>query len=87
MQVLMQEELPFTPRRLQLLGMSLLLIAAMFLLVWKLPGLPSMSALALVDGTVLAAGWRFGLAHLRGLVAGERVPENTPTSSTGVDLS
>lgn len=72
MQVLMQEELPFTPRRLQLLGMSLLLIAAMFLLVWKLPALLSISALALVDGTVLAAGWRFGLAHLRGLVAGER---------------
>jgi hypothetical protein len=71
MQVLMQEELPVTPRRLQLLGMSLLLIAAMFLLVWKLPGLPSMSALALVDGTVLAAGWRLSNAHLRGLVAGE----------------
>ncbi|HKF36702.1 MAG TPA: hypothetical protein VKB35_07340 [Ktedonobacteraceae bacterium] len=47
---MMQEELPVTPRRLQLLGMNLLLLAAMFLLVWKLPGLPSIAALALLDG-------------------------------------
>ena len=68
MQVLMQEELPFTPRRLQLLGMSLLLIAAMFLLVWKLPGLLSITGLALVDGTVLMLGWRLSYVHLRRLV-------------------
>jgi hypothetical protein len=68
MQVLMQEELPFTPRRLQLLGMSLLLIAAMLLLVWKLPGLPSMSALALLDGIALTLGWRLSYIHLRALV-------------------
>ena len=68
LQVLMQEELPFTPRRLQLLGMSLLLIAAMFLLVWKLPGLLSITGLALVDGTVLMLGWRLSYVHLRRLV-------------------
>lgn len=68
MQVLLQEELPFTPRRLQLLGMSLPLIAAMFLLVWKLPGMPSMAALALLDGMVLVLGWHLSYIHLRGLV-------------------
>ena len=68
MQVLIQEELPVTPRRLQLLGLSLLLIATMFLLVWKLPALLSMPALALLDAIVIAAGWRLSNAHLRRLV-------------------
>jgi hypothetical protein len=63
MQVLTQEELPFTPRRLQLLGLSLLLITAMFSLVWKLP------VLVLLDGMVMVVGWRFSDAHLRGLLA------------------
>jgi hypothetical protein len=68
MQVLTQEELPFTPRRLQLLGLSLLLIAGMFLLVWKLPVFLAMAALVLLDGLVMVAGWRFGNSHLRGLL-------------------
>jgi hypothetical protein len=68
MQVLTQEELPFTPRRLQLLGLSLLLIAAMFLLVWKLPVFLSMPVLVLLDGMVMVAGWRFSYWHLRGLL-------------------
>ncbi len=75
MQLLLQEELPFTPRRLQLLGMSLLLIAAMFLLVWKFPGLPSMAALALLDGIVIIVGHRLSLAHLCGL---EPIPIGPP---------
>lgn len=68
MQVLTQEELPFTPRRLQLLGLSLLLIAGMLLLVWKLPVLLSMPVLVLLDGIMLAVGWRFSYWHLRGLL-------------------
>ncbi len=69
MQVLPQEELPFTPRRLRLLGLSLLLIVVMFLLVWKLPALLSMPVLVLLDGMVMVVGWRFSDAHLRGLLA------------------
>jgi hypothetical protein len=69
MQVLTEEELPFTPRRLQLLGLSLLLIAGMLLLVWKLPLLLSMPVLVLLDGMLMAVGWRFSCSHLRGLLA------------------
>ncbi len=68
MPMLMQEELPVTPRRLQLLGLSLALIAAMFLLVWKLPVPLSMLALVLVDGAVITLGWRFGSAQIRGII-------------------
>lgn len=68
MPVLMQEELPMTPRRLQLLGLSFLLIGVMFLLVWKLPVSLSMLALVLLDGLVLTLGWQFGSAQIRGLI-------------------
>jgi hypothetical protein len=74
MQVLTQEELPFTPRRLQLLGLGPLLMVMMFLLVWKLPVFLSMPVLVLLDGLVLVAGWRFSNTHLRGLLA------DTPTN-------
>jgi hypothetical protein len=65
MPVLTLEELPFTPRRLQLLGLSFLLIGVMFLLVWKLPLSLSMLVLILLDGAVLTLGWRFGSAQIR----------------------
>ncbi len=68
MPTITQEELPFTPRRLQLLGLSFLLIGVMFLLVLKLPVFLSMPALVLVDGMVIALGWRFGSAQIRGLI-------------------
>ncbi len=71
MQVLTQEELPFTPRRLQLLGLSLILIAGMLLLVWKLPVLLSMPVLVLLDGIMIAVGWRFSYWHVRELVIGD----------------
>jgi len=69
MPVLTQEELPFTPRRLQLLGLSFFLIGVMFLLVWKLPVYLSVPALTLLDGVVLILGWRFGSAQIRGLIS------------------
>jgi hypothetical protein len=68
MPVLTQEELPFTPRRLQLLGLSFLLIGVMFIMVWKLPVTLSMLALVLLDGVVIASGWRFSNAQLHGLI-------------------
>jgi hypothetical protein len=68
MPTITQEELPFTPRRLQLLGLSFLLIGVMFLLVWKLPVSLSVLALVLVDGIVLTLGSRFGSAQIRRLL-------------------
>ncbi len=68
MPVITQEELPFTPRRLQLLGLSFLLLGTMFLLVWKLPVPLSVPALILLDAIVLTLGWRFGSAQIRELI-------------------
>jgi hypothetical protein len=68
MPVLTQEELPFTPRRLQLLGLSFLLIGEMFLLVWKLPLTLSVPVLILLDAIVLILGWHFSNAQIRGLI-------------------
>ncbi len=68
MPMLLQEEAPITPRRLQLLGLSLVFIVAMFLLVWKLPVFLSMPALVLLDGMVIVVGWRFSEAHLHSLL-------------------
>jgi len=69
MPVLTQEELPFTPRRLQLLGLGFLLIGVMFLQIWKLPVYLSVPALTLLDGVVLTLGWLFGSAQIRGLIS------------------
>jgi hypothetical protein len=68
MPVIAQEELPFTTRRLQLLGLSFLLIGMVFLLVWKLPVPLSMTALMLLDTIVLISGWRFSNAQIQGLL-------------------
>ncbi len=68
MPVISQEELPFTPQRLQLLGSSFLLLGVMFLLVWKLPVPLSMPALMLLDAIVLILGWHFSNAQIRGLI-------------------
>jgi hypothetical protein len=66
MPVISQEELPFTPKRLQLLGLGFLLNGMMFLLVWKLPVYLSMPALFLLDAIVLILGWHFSNAQIRG---------------------
>jgi len=68
MPVISQEELPFTPRRLQLLGLSFLLLGTMFLLVWKLPVPLSVPALILLDALVLILGWHFSNSQIRGLL-------------------
>jgi len=68
MQNLMQEELPVTPRRLQLLGISFLLLAGMILLILKLPVVLSILALVLLDRVICVGLWRSGLARLKRLI-------------------
>lgn len=52
MQTLMLEELPITSRRLQLLGLSLLLLTGMVLLIVKLPVMVAIGVLTPLDGVV-----------------------------------
>ena len=66
MQHLMLEELPVTPRRLQLLGLSILLLAGMILLVLKLPLVLAIFALLLLDGAVYVGLRRYSLVRLKG---------------------
>jgi hypothetical protein len=68
MQSLLQEELPVTPRRLQLLGLSFALLALMMALVWKLPIPVAVLALALVDGIVAPAVWQYALRRLKAIM-------------------
>lgn len=66
-QVLILEEFPMTPRRLQLLGLTLLLFGGMLLLCWKLPPLAALLTLASLDAMLLGVGLYLGqkyLAHL-----------------------
>ncbi|MGH2509751.1 MAG: hypothetical protein ACRDHZ_20415 [Ktedonobacteraceae bacterium] len=67
MQTLMQEEMPLTPRRLQLLALTVALFSAMLWLVWKLPLQLALPALALLDVAILFLLWplsQFYLARL-----------------------
>ncbi len=63
-QALMQEELPITPRRLQLLSLTIALLAALLLVAWKLPLLLALPALALLDGVIALLMWRLSTAYL-----------------------
>ena len=63
-QALMQEEMPITTWRLQLLGLTLLLSGCLFLLTWRLPFPLALSALALVDGVILLLMWRVSLRYI-----------------------
>lgn len=65
----MQEELPITPRRLQLLGLTLLLFSLMLFLAWKLPLLLALPALALLDGAIILLMWRLSLIYLSRLLS------------------
>jgi hypothetical protein len=67
-QALMQEELPITPHRLRLLSLTIALLAALFLLTWKLPLLLALPALALLDGAIALLMWRLSTAYLAQLV-------------------
>lgn len=67
MQTLMQEEAAITRKRLALLNLSMVLLAASFLLIWKLPALFALLTLILLDGVVLMTMWYFGRTQLRRL--------------------
>lgn len=53
MQSFLQEEGPFSPRRMGLFSLSLLCFAAMLFLLWRLPALPALLALSVLDGAIV----------------------------------
>jgi hypothetical protein len=67
-QALIQEELPISPRRLQLLGLSFMLFAAQLYLAWRLPLPLALSALALLDGGVILLLWHISQSYLNRLL-------------------
>ena len=64
MQALVLEEFPGTPRRLQLLGLTVLLFGSMLILCWKLPLVVVLPLLVTLDTVLLVVGWRAGRAYL-----------------------
>jgi hypothetical protein len=68
MQTLLQEEVLIAPRRIWLFNLGIATFLGMLLLLWKLPPMLSQAALVLLDTTILAIMWQFGLAQLRRLV-------------------
>jgi len=68
MQALMQEELPLTPRRLQLLSLSIGLLAVLFFMIWKLPFVLALPGLAFLDVLLLSLAWRYSLYALQKLL-------------------
>ncbi|HZS78797.1 MAG TPA: hypothetical protein VFA41_19460 [Ktedonobacteraceae bacterium] len=68
MQALMQEEMPLTPRRLQLLSLSIGLLALLFFMIWKLPFALALPGLALLAVLLLALAWRYSLHALQKLL-------------------
>lgn len=67
-QTLMLEEMPITPRRLQLLSLTILHFGIMLLLCWKLPMLDALLVLAGLDALLLVEGARLGKAHFARLL-------------------
>ncbi len=68
METLFQEELPFTPRRMQLLGLSLLLLGLMLFLVWKLAVVVAIAGVMMLDGVVIVGMWYVSRVHVRMLL-------------------
>ena len=64
MQALILEEFPGTPRRLQLLGLTVLLFGGMLALCWKLPLVVVLPVLAALDVVLLLIGWHRSKAYL-----------------------
>ena len=67
MQMLLQEEAAITPRRLALVNLSLLLFAALLLVIYKLPPIPALIVLMLLDGLGVTMMLRLSEAHVRRL--------------------
>lgn len=68
-EALLQEELPVTPRRLQLLGLSFVILAAGIGLLWWLPPVQVLAVAGIVCGVLLWIGWRLAQSGMKALVA------------------
>lgn len=68
MQALILEEMPITPRRLQLLSVTILHFGMMLLLCWKLPAPGAFLALVGLDALLLVAGERIGRGYITRLL-------------------
>jgi hypothetical protein len=68
MQILMLEEMPMTPRRLQLLGVTILHFGMMLLFCWKLPMPGAFLALVGLDVLLLVIGERVGRGYIARLL-------------------
>ncbi|MEZ4641008.1 MAG: hypothetical protein R2856_39635 [Caldilineaceae bacterium] len=67
--MLVQEELPVTPRRLQLLGAGFAVLAVGVALLWWLPLAQVLALAGLLCGGLLWLGWRLAQSGVRSLVA------------------
>lgn len=68
-EMLVQEELPITPRRLQLLGAGFAVLAVGIALLWWLPLGQVLALAGLLCGGLLWLGWRLAQSGMRSLVA------------------
>ena len=68
-EMLVQEELPVTPRRLQLLGAGFAILAVAIALLWWLPLGQVLALAGLFCGGLLWLGWRMAQSGVRSLVA------------------
>jgi hypothetical protein len=67
--MLLQEELPVTPRRLQLLGFSFVILALAIGLLWWLPPMQVLAAAVVICFALLWMGWRLAQSGMKSLVA------------------
>ncbi|MBX3001587.1 MAG: hypothetical protein KF893_23900 [Caldilineaceae bacterium] len=67
--LLLQEELPITPRRLQLLGIGFAVLAVAIGLLWWLPLGQVLAVAGILCGGLLWMGWRLGQSGMKSLVA------------------
>ncbi|HZR41469.1 MAG TPA: hypothetical protein VFB12_15205 [Ktedonobacteraceae bacterium] len=67
-QMFLQEEGPFSPRRIILFNAALACCALMLFLLWSLPPLVALLALTLLTGVLVAGMWRFSLACIDGIL-------------------
>lgn len=66
--MIMYEEGPFTPRRMQLFSLTLLFQALIVLILWRMPLMVALPVLVLLNGGLVYGMWRFGLRRLQRVV-------------------
>ena len=67
-QMFLQEEGPFSPRRIILFNAALACCALMLFLLWSLPPLAALLALTLLTGVLVRGMWRFSIACIDGIL-------------------